>query len=70
MNLPEKLAREISRVTQLREQYISLRSWPGVNVEPAIYMMEDALEKAKQAAGSPDIEGQISAVKDLEGYTD
>ena len=70
MNLPEKLAREIARVSELREQYSLFRGQPNINVEPAIFMMDDALEKAKQAAGSPDIEGQIREIKNLEGFTD
>ncbi len=70
MNAPEKLAAEISRVTELRERYKSLRSMPGVNVEPAIFMMTAAIANAIKAAGVDDAIAQIKAIKDLEGFTE
>lgn len=69
MNLPESLAREIGRVTELREQYQSMAGMPGINVAPAVVMMDAALERAKAASGSPDIEGQIHALNDLQGFS-
>ncbi len=69
MNLPEKLAREIARVTELRGQYAELVGMPGGNVRPVMFLIDHALEQAKLAAGSPDIEGQMAAVFDLEGFT-
>lgn len=66
--LPGRLAREISRVTAIREHYVSLLGWSGVEVRPAIMMIEMALRRALEAAGSPDVEGQIAALRDLEGF--
>ena len=42
---------------------------PGINVGPAVAMMGAALERAKTAAGSQDIEGQIHALEDLQGFS-
>lgn len=69
MNLPEKLADEIIRVSRLCAQYEELRGKPNVNVEPVILMMTVSLDKSVKAIGSGDIEQQIRAVKDLEGFT-
>lgn len=43
MNLAEKLAGEIARVAGLREQYKALQGTPGVNVKPAILLMNVGL---------------------------
>ena len=68
--LPGRLAAEISRVTELREQYRETgKMIPQANVAPAVSMMSAALAAAIQAAGSPDIQGQIVAVRDLERFT-
>lgn len=69
MNLPEKLSREIARVTGIRASYYTLRNTPGVNVAPAMTMMAQSLERAHKAAGSGDPAEQIAAIKDLEGFT-
>lgn len=69
MNLPEKLAREIGRVTALREQYAALDGMPQVNVKPAIFMIDNALENAKRAAGMEDAIAQRQAISDLEAFT-
>lgn len=66
--LPEKLAREIARVTTIRAEVVALVGMRGVIVTPLLYMLDAALERAKRAAGSADIVGQIAAVKDLEGF--
>ena len=67
MNVAEKLAAEISRVSALREQYRSLDGMPGVNVKPAVWMMDVALDKAKEAAGIDDAIIQMTALVELEG---
>lgn len=69
--LPGKLAAEISRVTALRGDYeeAGRLAGPMANMRPAIFMMTQSLKAAIAAAGSPDIQGQIAAVRDLEGYT-
>lgn len=69
MNVAEKLAREIARVTELRGQYASLDGMPSVNVKPVMTMIDVALEAAKRAAGVDDAVEQIRALKDLEGFT-
>ena len=69
--LPGKLAVEIRSVTALREQYAETGRLCGspASVAPAMLLMQLSLDAAIEAAGSPDIEGQIAAVQDLEGYT-
>lgn len=47
MNLAETLARKIGRVTELRAEYASVDKLPGVNVAPALFFMDKALEAAK-----------------------
>jgi len=69
VNLPEKLAREIGRVTELRRQYAALDGMPQVNVKPAMALMDAALEIAKLAAVSADIEAQLLAIRILGGFT-
>ena len=68
--LSGRLAYEISRVTSLRCQYESLRGQQGVNVEPAIALMNAALADAIAAMDAHDAAGQIAAVKDLEGFAE
>jgi hypothetical protein len=69
MNLPEKLAREIHRVTVLRTQYVEaerlVRADAHVNVAPAIVLIDIALETAMTSAGSFDPMAQIDAIADL-----
>ncbi len=69
MNVAEKLTREVARVTKLREQYKSMDGMPGVNVKPAMLMMDHALEQAKIASGQCDALAQIHALQSLEGFT-
>ena len=68
MNAAEKLAREISRVTALRCQYESVLPVLGQRVNPAIDMMNAALEKAFFAAGVDNALPQLNALKELEGF--
>jgi hypothetical protein len=71
MNVAEKLATEIMRVTELRERYRALLGQPNVNVKPAILIMMDrALAVACVAAGIPDAITQLNALKELEGFTE
>ena len=70
MNVAEKLASEISRVTTLRCVYVALRGTPQVNVEPAIALMSLALIRAIKAAGVNDAFTQMEAVEELEGFTE
>lgn len=68
MNVSEKLAREIRRVTELRGHYEEAGRQPGVIVAPALLLMDAALEQACIAAGHHDALTQISAVQMLEGF--
>jgi hypothetical protein len=68
MNLPEKLAREIRRVTELRCQYEVIGREQNVIVFPAMILMQASLEKACKAAGNSDPLVQIAALEDLKGY--
>jgi hypothetical protein len=71
MNVAEKLAREISRVTELRCRYEESRSigeYPVANLEPAIFLINTALENAMMAAGVNDAITQIDALKELAGF--
>jgi len=70
-NLPEKLARELVRVTAIRERYHEIGAHSGANsvvVAPQIMMMDQVIEQGCKAAGSPDIEGQIRAIQALEEW--
>lgn len=64
--LPEALAREIARVTEIRGHYAELVGMPGVNVAPVLVCIDADLENAKQAAGSPDIVQMMRALKRLQ----
>jgi hypothetical protein len=68
MNLAEGLAREIKRVTELRAVYKSLEGMPQVMVQPALFMMDEALESASVAAGSNDIAQMLTAFQDLKSF--
>ena len=70
MNLYEKLASEISRVTALRCQYESMRGIQGVNVEPAMLLMSAAIEGGIGAAGRGEVDEMIEAVRELEGFSE
>ena len=70
MNIAEKLAREISRVTEIREHYEALRHMPNVIVAPQIAMMTATLEDAFAAARSNDPVHVIRALANLEGFTE
>lgn len=68
VNVAEKLAREIARVTALREQYATLDGMPQINVKPALLMLDWALEDAKRATGIDDAGQQIAALSSLQGF--
>ena len=64
-NVVERLASESIRVAVLRGRYESLRSMHSVNMEPAIFMMTQALIRAEIAAGSGDLQSQIESIREL-----
>lgn len=66
MNLAEKLAREISRVTEIKCHFEEAGRMPGVNVAFALHDINKALELAFTAAGSNDVEQVIRAHGALE----
>lgn len=69
INAVEKLAQEIERCAELREQYRSLDGMPGVNVAPVVAMLNETLIEATRAAGSNDAITVIQALQKLEGFT-
>lgn len=68
MNMAEALSREVQRVTELCERYRSIEKHQGLNVGPAIAMMDIALEGAHIAAGSNDALQVIQAYTYLKGF--
>ena len=70
MNVAEKLAAELVRVTTIRCHYESLRYMRGVYVEPAIAMMTAAIDNGIKAAGVCDALTQIQSIKSLEGFSE
>jgi hypothetical protein len=68
LNVAEALARQIRRVAILRGHYAALKFQPGVNVAPALLLIDAALERGCKAAGSNDIVAQIAAGQELEGF--
>ena len=68
MNVAEKLARELCRVTELRLRYIEVGKMPNVIVQPAVMLMELAIEQGCIAAGCNDALIQMDAVRELEGF--
>lgn len=69
MNIMEKLAREIMRVTTLKQRYHELEGMPQVNVRPALMLMQGSLEEACVAMGSDDVGRIVRAGRVLEGFT-
>jgi hypothetical protein len=65
--LPEKLSREIERVTILREKYRLWREQAAVTA--AIAMMTAAIDAGHTAAGGGDLIEIIQAIRTLEGFT-
>lgn len=63
MNIVEGLARRIRRVASLREQYRSVGRELGqpANVQPAVLLMDAALERACQAIGTGDVVAIVAA---------
>lgn len=68
MNAAEKLSREIRRVTEIREQYREAGKALGIMVEPAMLMMELALEEVCLASGANDVVRVLRSLKSLEGF--
>lgn len=69
MNLPEGLAREIRRVTELRCFYEKVgEESPRLIVEPAMILMDRALDTACEAFGSGDIIKMMAAHQELKGF--
>lgn len=64
-----KLIDEIERVAALRAQYEAVRGMRGVNVEPAIFMMSQAIDRAKAAIADGDAVIALTALADLEAFT-
>lgn len=69
-NAAEKLASEIERVSAIRQEYMSMRGRPQVNVEPAIAMMTAAIDQGIAAASSNDALRVMAALRELKGFTE
>lgn len=72
MNMGEALSREVERVSALRARYeetgrITKDAGP---MQPAIVMMNGALEQAHMAAGSANALWVLRAYEDLRGFTE
>lgn len=68
MNLVEGLAREIRRVSILRQQYEEVGRLPNVITAPQVMMMDQTLEAACVAAGSGDIMEMMGILEMLKGF--
>ena len=67
-NLLEILAREIDRVVEIKAIYESLDGKAGVNVRPALAMMQLSLNDARLAMANADVIAMARAIKDLKEY--
>jgi hypothetical protein len=76
LNVAEKLAREISRVTAIRVHHeqaaeeCAQRGVVNANFQPAIAMMNAALEGAFVASGANNALATLRALNELEGFSD
>lgn len=68
MNVMEQLSRETARVAALKVRYDDLRGQERVEVRPTVWMINQTLEQAHEAAGSGDPIKVIAALKGLEGW--
>ena len=68
MNIAEKLAEEIQRVTEVKSQFERMRGMPNVIVEPQIAMLQQSLKAAQRAAGSGNAHEVMTALKDLKEW--
>lgn len=70
MNIMEELSREVARVGGIKARYETMRGMPGVNVEPALSIMNASLSAAHRAAGLGDPETIIMQIENLKGFTE
>ena len=66
--LADALPAEVARVTKLSQQYAELRGVPGVNVEPAILLMNHALQEAAATSAAGDTVGMLQAYYALKDF--
>ena len=69
-NIVEALSRQVARVAVIRERYACLDGMPHVNIQPLMFMIDEALEAAHRAAASGDIPEIARSLQNLEGYED
>lgn len=67
-SLAEALPTEIKRVRDIRDMYVSLRGMPGVNVEPVIFMIDKAVDRAIEAAVAGDAIVMLDCLERLKGF--
>jgi hypothetical protein len=69
-HLAEALPKEIKRVTLMKEQYATLMDMAGVNVRPAMAMMQASIDLAVEACAAGDTVAMLRAYADLRGFVD
>lgn len=67
-SLAEALPAEITRVSGVRDMYMSMRGTPGLNVEFAIQNMTDAIARATRIAASGDVLEMLRVYEELKGF--
>ena len=66
--LADSLPREIARVRAVQDCYKELRGMPNVMVEPAIMVMEHAINEATKACASGDVIAMLRWHEELKGF--
>ena len=67
-SLATELPEEIKRVSELRDEFISLRGMPNVVVEPQIAIMTAEIDRAVRSLASGDVVEMLRAYQALKGY--
>lgn len=70
MNLAEALPKEIKRVTLMKEQYATLMDMAGVNVRPAMFLMQRSIDAAVEACAAGDTIAMMASYNDLKAFID
>lgn len=69
-HLAEALPQEIKRVTLMKEQYTTLMDMAGVNVRPAMFLMQRSIDAAVEACAAGDTVTMLTAYNDLKAFVD
>jgi hypothetical protein len=68
--LADALPKEIKRVTLMKEQYATLMEMAGVNVRPAMFLMQRSIDAAVEACAAGDTVAMLTSYNDLQGFID